>query len=164
MTMKLTDLAPEEKWRELQDELRDKFGLNADIEDGEGKRLFGTSWGNDLCRAVRDDQKGFSSICVTAGQMFTHLLKQGEPFSEECDAGMMRVAVPVKRDGEVIGSVGGCGLMPTDGEIDPFTIGIMSDISEETVEKLSPDVHVADEDRVREIQAYIQKRVDEIIG
>lgn len=162
--MKLTDLAPEEKWRALQDELHERFHLNADIMDGEGKRLFSNTWGNDLCRAIRNDEKGFSSICVTAGQMFSHLLKQGEPFAEECDGGMMRVSVPVKRDGTVVGAVGGCGLVPEDGEVDPFTIGMMSGLEEKSVEKLAPSVTVAGEDRVREIQAYIQKRIDEIIG
>lgn len=162
--MQLTDFAPEAKWRELQRELRDRYGLNADIEDAEGHRLFGTDWGNDLCPAIRDDPKGFSSICVTAGQMFTHLLKQGEPFAEECDGGMMRVAVPIRKDGEIIGSVGGCGLMPADGEIDPFTIGMMSDLTEERVEALAPTVKTAAPDRIAEIQDYIAKRVAEIMG
>ena len=77
---------------------------------------------------------------------------------------MMRVAVPIKHDGEVIGSVGGCGLMPADGEIDPFTIGMMSRHQRGDRGEAVPAVHVADEDRVKEIQAYIRKRVDEIIG
>ncbi len=162
--MKLTDLAPEEKWLTLQQELHDRFGLNADIMDSEGKRLFGNTWGNDLCRAIRNDEKGFSSICVTAGQMFTHLLKQGEPFAEECDGGMLRVSVPVKKDGKVIGAVGGCGLRPEDGEVDPFTIGMLSGLEEKAVEKLSPGVHVASDERVKKIQEFIQKRIAEIIG
>ncbi|WP_419786873.1 PocR ligand-binding domain-containing protein [Pseudodesulfovibrio sp.] len=162
--MNLTDLAPEEKWRELQQDLHDRFGLNADIMDGEGHRLFGNTWGNDLCRAIRNDDKGFSSICVMAGQMFTQLLKEGEPFAEMCDAGMMRISVPVKKDGVVIGAVGGCGLQPADEEVDEFTIGMMSDLDKDAIPGLAGTVRSADEAKVTEIQDYISKRVAEIIG
>ncbi|MDD3311380.1 PocR ligand-binding domain-containing protein [Pseudodesulfovibrio sp.] len=163
--MKLTDLAPEAKWRELQQDLHDRFGLNADIMDADGHRLFGNTWGNDLCRAIRNDDKGFSSICVMAGQMFTRLLKEGEPFAEMCDAGLLRVSVPVKRDGEVIGAVGGCGLLPAeDEEVDAFTVGMMSGLDEAAIPGLASTVRTADEARIREIQDHISKRVAEITG
>ncbi|MEF2231188.1 MAG: PocR ligand-binding domain-containing protein [Pseudodesulfovibrio sp.] len=162
--MKLTDFAPEEQWRALQQELHDRYGLNADIMDAEGKRLFGNTWGNDLCRAIRNDAKGFPSICVMAGQMFTQLLKEGEPFAEMCDAGMLRVSVPVRKDGEVVGAVGGCGLRPADEDVDEFTVGMMSGLDEKAIPGLAATVVSADEARVAEIQDYIQKRVAEIMG
>ena len=162
--MKPTDFAPEEKWRALQQELHDNFGLNADVMDADGKRLFGNTWGNDLCRAIRNDDKGFSSICVMAGQMFTQLLREGEPFAEMCDAGMLRVSVPIRKDGEVIGAVGGCGLAPADEEVDEFTVGMMSGLDEDAIPGLAATVRTADETRVAEIQDYIQRRVAEIMG
>lgn len=160
--MEMTDLIPAEDLRELQDELAERFGLNADVVDAEGKRLFGVTWSNDLCRAIRDDEKGMGAICMPAGQMFTHLMKRGEPFNEECDAGMMRVAVPVVADGEVIGSIGGCGLVPHDGEADPFAIGMMSDIEESAAADLAEKLGPVSEDRVKEIQDFIKKRIEEL--
>lgn len=162
--MNLTDLASEEKWRELQNELHENFHLNADIMDKEGRRLLGNTWGNTLCKTIREDAKGFSSICVTAGQMFTHLIQQGEPFVEECDGGMMRVSVPVMKDDELIGAVGGCGLVAEDGEVEEFTIGMMSDITEEKIAELAQGAPIVSEERVKEIQAFIDKRIAEIIG
>ena len=160
--MKMTDLIPAEDLRALQQELSERYGLNADIMDADGKRLFGATFGNKLCRAIRDDEKGFGGICVPAGQMFTHLMKQGEPFHEECDAGMLRVAVPVVVDGEVIGSIGGCGLVPPGGEADPFAIGMMSDIEEAAATDMAGKLKPAAEGRVEEIQAYIRKRINEL--
>jgi len=162
--MKLTDFAPEEAWRALQQELHDRYGMNADVMDAEGKRLFGNIWGNDLCMAIHKDPKGFPAICMPAGQMFAQLLKEGEPFAELCDAGMMRVSVPIKRDGVVIGAVGGCGLRPADEEVDEFTVGMMSGLAEDAIPGLAATVHAADEDRIAEIQDYIQQRVAEIMG
>ena len=160
--MHMTDLIPAEDLRALQQELSERYGLNADIMDADGKRLFGATWGNDLCRAIRDDDKGFGAICVPAGQMFTHLMKQGEPFTEECDAGMMRVSVPVVVNDMVIGSIGGCGLVPHDGEADGFTIGMMSDIEEPNASAMSRKLIPIPEGRVEEIQAFIRKRIDEL--
>ncbi|EGB14929.1 Transcription regulator,histidine kinase sensor-like protein [Pseudodesulfovibrio mercurii] len=161
--MTLKDLVPEEELVRLQQDLHDRFGLNADIMDGEGHRLFGSTWGNDLCRAIRDDDKGFSAICATAGQMFTQLLKEGEPFVEYCDAGMVRVGVPVVVDGEVIGGVGGCGLVPADEEVDEFAIGMMSGLSEDAIAAKAQTVKPADEARLAEIQAFIAERLKQYL-
>lgn len=160
--MHMTDLIPAEDLQALQQELSERYGLNADIMDADGKRLFGTTWGNALCRAIRDDDKGFGAICMTAGQMFTHLQKQGEAFTEECDAGMMRVSVPVMVKGRVIGSIGGCGLVPQDGEADGFTIGMMSDIEESTATDMARKLEPLAQGKVEEIQAFIRKRIEEL--
>lgn len=158
--MHLTELIPAEGLKALQEELAARFGLNADIMDADGKRLFGTTFGNELCRRIRDDEKGFGAICVPAGQMFTHLMRQGEPFHEECDAGMMRVAVPVLADGRVIGSIGGCGLVVHDGEPDGFTIGMMSGIEESVATDMAARLDRAHEGAVGEIQDFIRQRIE----
>lgn len=162
--MELTDIMPVEEWKALQVELSEKFGLNADVVDKEGKKLAGVTWGNDLCKTLREDKKGFSSICATAGSMFTQLAQSGEPYVEECDAIMMRISIPVKKDGELLGAVGGCGLVSDEEEVDEFTVGMMSDLKEEQIEELAKTVKVVSEDRVKEIQDYIQGRIDGVVG
>ncbi len=161
--MELTDIMPKEKWVELQEELHTRFQLNADVMDKEGKRLAGNTWGNDLCKAIREDKKGFGAICAPAGMMFTQMMKEGEPFVEECDGGMARISVPVKVDGELIGAVGGCGLVVDDGEVDAFTVGMMSDLEEAAVEKMAENVGIASDEKVKEIQEFIQKRINEAL-
>lgn len=162
--MELTDIAPKETWIALQEELSARFGFNADVVDKEGKKMQGLSFGNELCKALFADKKGFGAICVTAGASFVELAKQGKPFTEECDALMMRVSVPVIKDGEHVGAVGGCGLLSAEEEIDEFTIGMMSDLEEDRITELGKTVKTFTEDDIEEIKKYIQKRIDEILG
>jgi len=162
--MELTEYMSVEKWVELQDELHERFQLNADVMGKDGKRLSGNTWGNDLCREIRGDAKGFGSICAPAGQLFLKMMQDSaEPFSEECDAGMMRISVPIVKDGEFLGAVGGCGLIPEDGEIDEFTVDMMSDLDAERITHMAAKVSVASEARVKEIQDFIQKKLAAII-
>lgn len=157
--MHLTDLIPEEDLKKLQQELHDQYGMNADVMDADGHKLYGATWGNELCPALHEDDKGFGAICVPAGQMFIHLAGQGEPFAEYCDGNMMRVSVPVVVDGEVLGSIGGCGLVPADDEVDEFTIGMMSGLSEDDISTKAATVKAASEERVQEIIAFITERI-----
>jgi ligand-binding sensor protein len=158
--MNLTDLQPKEKWIELQQELHDRFHLNADVMDKDGARLAGNTWGNDLCRAIREDAKGHGAICAPAGQMFVHLMQSGRAsFVEECDAGMVRISVPVIVDGELIGAVGGCGLMPEEGEVDEFMVEMSTAMDADAVAGLAGSVQTASEARVREILDFIEARV-----
>lgn len=159
--MELTDIMPKEKWVELQNELYERFQLNADVMDKEGKRLAGNTWGNELCKGIREDSKGLGAICVPAGMMFVHMLQEGEPFVEECDAGMARVSIPIKVDGELVGAIGGCGLVVGDGEVDEFTIEMMSGLDAEQITHMAKTVPTATDEKVKEIQEYIQKRLDE---
>jgi len=158
--MELTDIMPKEQWVELQEELSKKFGLNADVVDKEGKKLAGVAWGNDLCKTLHEDKKGFGAICATAGSMFTQMVKAGEPFVEECDGGMMRISLPVKKDGELVGAVGGCGLVSDEEEVDEFSIGMMSDLEEAQIGELAKTVSEVSEARIKEIQAFIQQKID----
>lgn len=161
--MQLTDLQPKEKWVELQQDLHDRFHFNADVMDKDGARLAGNTWGNDLCRAIREDAQGLGAICKPAGQMFVHLMQEGRAtFVEECDAGLVRISVPVIKDGELLGAVGGCGLVPEDGEVDEFMVEMSTAMDAEAVAKLAGSVHSASEERVREIIDYIEARVAEL--
>ncbi len=92
------------------------------------------------------------------------MMQQGKPFAEECDGGMMRISVPVLKDGELIGAVGGCGLVAEDGEVDEFSIDMMSDLDAERITKMTPGVHVASEEKVKEIMVFIQGKIDEALA
>ena len=163
--MNLIDLMPLGEWKRLQSDLHARYGLNADVMDAEGKRLAGVSWGNQLCSSLHDDAKGFGAVCLPAGQMFIHLMNAEKvPFAEECDAGMMRVSVPVVVDGEVLGAVGGCGLIPHDGEVDGFTIEMMSGLDEAAVESLAVTVAAAGPNSVEDIQTFVMDRLPALVN
>jgi len=163
--MELTDFKPLDWWVALQDELHERFALNADVMDKEGKRIAGNTWGNELCRAIRNDAKGLGAICAPAGQMFFQMMKnEKKPFAEECDAGMLRVSVPIIKDGEFLGAVGGCGLMPSDGEIEEYMIEMSTDMGEDKIAELAQGVSVVNDAKVAEILDFISGKVAEALG
>ncbi|MBI9080772.1 MAG: PocR ligand-binding domain-containing protein [Pseudodesulfovibrio sp.] len=163
--MKLTDYKPLEWWVSLQNELHERYGLNADVMDREGKRIAGNTWGNKLCKAIRNDAKGLGAICAPAGQMFLHMMQtEKKPLAEECDAGMLRVSVPIFKDGEFLGAVGGCGLMPSDGEIEEYMVEMSTDLDEGKIAALAQGVVVANEAKVAEILEFIGGKVAEALG
>ncbi|MBC15848.1 putative histidine kinase sensor domain protein [Pseudodesulfovibrio profundus] len=157
--MELTDLMPVEDWVALQYELHDRFGLNADVVNSKGQRLAGNTWGNELCHKLRADSKGYGAICATAGMMFTQMVQEGQPFVEECDAGMTRISVPIVVDGEHLGALGGCGVVAEDGEVDGFTIGMMSNLSEDDISQTIETVSTVSYENIQEIQDYIESRL-----
>ncbi|MUM77803.1 transcriptional regulator [Pseudodesulfovibrio sp. F-1] len=165
LSMRLIDMQPKEEWEKLQQELNDRFHFNADVVDQDGVRLAGTAWGNELCRAIRENEQALGAICKPAGQMFVHLMREGRAaFVEECDAGLVRVSVPVIRDGELLGAVGGCGLVPEEGEVDEYMVEMSSGMDAETVGRLAGTVTSVSAERVREIIDFIEAKVAELVA
>ena len=162
--MKLTDIMPLEAWVSLEREINETFGLNGVVYDTEGVRVTDfISWANPLCPAIKKTPEGQTQICALAHQnMATRAQRNGEPIVDECDAGMVKVVVPILVDGEFVGTCGGCGRAPDDSEVDTFYVGKVTAIPEEKVIELSRDVETLDPDRVAELARFLQKRVAEI--
>ncbi|MBU8922494.1 MAG: PocR ligand-binding domain-containing protein, partial [Bacteroidales bacterium] len=105
------------------------------------------------------------AICAPSGQMFRQLMQTGrKPFAEECEGGMLRISVPIIHEGELVGAVGGCGLVPEDGEIEEYMIEMSTGMTGEEIAALSKEVGIASEARVQEIIDFIQGKVAEAIG
>ena len=59
---------------------------------------------------------------------------------EECDAGLVKIVIPIFIKDTFLGAVGACGLLMQDGEVDAFLVNKMTDIDEEKVESLSEGI------------------------
>ena len=61
-----------------------------------------------------------------------------KPLIDECEAGLVRMVVPICREGVLIGQVTACGLAAEEEEeIDPFLIAKQVGLSEGEVEDLA---------------------------
>jgi ligand-binding sensor protein len=122
--MELTDIAPLEVWKKLEDEICKRSGLNASVFDMKGIRITGSeNWVNELCPKIKAHTKGQTFICSLAHQNIVAQVEKGmKAVIDECDAGMVKVAVPIVVEGKMHGVVGGCGLMLEGGEVDTFLI------------------------------------------
>ena len=164
--MKLTDLAPLERWMELENEIHRRFAVDANVFDPRGYRITPQKhWVNRLCPAVKDTDKGQSFICAPAHMNIAAMARRArEPVAEECDAGMLKLVVPIYHGEEFLGAVGACGVRFEDSEIDAFLVHKMTGIDEAAVESLAAEVPAIPRDRAGELGRFIVERLAALLS
>ena len=163
--MQLTDLAPLERWIELEKDIHQKSGLDVNVFDTKGYRISEfKNWANQLCPAIKATDKGQSFICAPAHMNIATLaMRSQQPVIEECDAGMLKLVVPIFANQEFVGAVGACGFLLDDGEVDSFLVNKMTDISESKIESLSTDIPTITTAKAEALGQYILNLINEII-
>jgi ligand-binding sensor protein len=164
--MKLTDIAPLEKWLELEQKINERSGLNASVFDVDGVRTTDfKKWANKLCPVIKADEKGQSYICAVAHQNIAAEAEHSrKPVIAECDAGLMKMVVPIFVNDEFLGVAGGCGYVLGDGEVDTFMVNKTIGLAEEKLKNLSDDVPVMTPEQAQSHAAFIQNEVDQILN
>ncbi|MEW5734179.1 MAG: PocR ligand-binding domain-containing protein [Thermodesulfobacteriota bacterium] len=163
--MKLADILPKEAWAKLEHEIQEKFGLMGMVYDKDGFTFTGDhEFVNRLCPAIKDKKDALAAICSIASQnMMAEAEKTQKAVISECDAGMVRVAVPIFVNGTFMGTAGGCGRKLPDSDIETFLVSKTTGLPEEDVETLAGDVPEITEDQARELAAFIKKRLAEML-
>ena len=161
--MKLTDIAQMETWIALEKDIHKKSGLDVNVFDTKGYRISEfKNWANRLCPEIKATDKGQSFICAPAHMNIATLaMRSKQPVIEECDAGMLKLVVPIMLNDEYIGAVGACGFLLDDGEVDSFLVNKMTDINEDKVERLSQGIDSITTEKAEILAQYI---VDQIAG
>lgn len=164
--MKLTDLLPLEKWVQLENEIHQRSGLESNVFDTDGIRITSNKvWVNRLCPVIKATDKGQSFICAVAHMNLANQARnEKKPVIEECDAGLMKIVVPIVVDGEFIGAIGACGLMPAGGEVDSFLVNKMTDIDEEKIEALCEDLAVIEKNSAEEVAQFIWEKIETVVA
>lgn len=156
--MKLTDILPLETWKSLEEEIFERSGLQSSVYDVEGVRITDTKrWANRLCPVIKGDKRGLSSICAMANMdMSSEARTTGKPVIGECDAGMVKVVVPIFHQDEFLGTAGGCGLLLDEGEIDGFMVQKTIDLPQGEAESLSGGITQVSTSQMTELAAFIE--------
>ncbi|MEE4602992.1 MAG: PocR ligand-binding domain-containing protein [Desulfobacteraceae bacterium] len=164
--MKLTDIAPEEKWVELEEEINRRSGLDANVFNVEGYRISECkNWANKLCPAIKATDKGQSFICAPAHMnIAAQAMRTKKTVIEECDAGLVKMVVPVFIADEFVGAIGACGFLLDDGEIDTFLINKMTGIDEEEIERLSEGMPAITTAEAESLSNYITGQIEKLIS
>jgi len=164
--MKLEDIAPLEKWIDLEVEIHQLTGLDVNVFNVAGYRITEfKNWANNLCPEIKATDKGQSFICAPAHMnIAASAMRSKEPAIEECDAGLIKMVVPIFVRDEFVGAVGACGFLLDDGEVDSFLVYKMTEIDEEKVENLSKGIPAITTAKAQSLSQYITARIDEIIG
>jgi ligand-binding sensor protein len=159
--MKLTDLAPLEKWMALEKDIHKKSGLDVNVFDTKGYRISEfKNWANRLCPEIKATDKGQSFICAPAHMNIATLaMRSKQPVIEECDAGLLKLVVPIMLNDEYVGAVGACGFLLDDGEVDSFLVNKMTDISEDRVERLAEGIDSITTEKAEILAQYIEDQI-----
>ena len=164
--MRLTEILPLEKWLELEKNICDKSGLDSNVFDTNGYRITDhKQWVNRLCPVVKDSDKGQSFICAVAHMNIAAMaMNTREPVIEECDAGLVKLVVPIFHDDDFVGAVGACGLLLDDGEVDTFMVNKTIGLDESEIDALSVDIPNVTTEDLEELADYIKRKIDELIS
>lgn len=163
--MELTDILPIDKWIEFEDDIRQRSGLVASVYNTKGIRITGQHhWSNRLCPAIKATDKGQAFICAVAHMNLAIIAEKTRgPVIEECDAGLLKIVVPIFAGDKFVGAAGGCGLLLEGGEVDSFMINRTTGISEEEIETLSTDIATIDQQQAEKLAGYIEQRLADIM-
>jgi ligand-binding sensor protein len=160
----LDGLLSSEEWEEVEKDIYARSGLASNIFDVKGVRITGfRKWVNRLCPEVKADERGQSFICAVAHMNYAEMARQKKgPVIGECDAGLLKLVTPIFVTEEFLGTVGACGLLPDDGEIDSFMVNRTINMDEERIKDLSHDIKKISSKEVRELVQYIEERIEKI--
>ena len=163
--MELTDLLPLEKWVELEKEINRRSGLGASVFNTKGIRITDfKKWPNRLCPVIKANEKGQSFICAVAHMNMTAQAKKTrKPVMEECDAGILKIVVPIFVKDEFVGTAGGCGRLPAGGEVDAFMINKTIGIDKKEIEGLVDDMGSMTTEEAQECADFIETEIKQIV-
>ena len=163
--MKLTDLQPLEKWVALEEAIHQRSGMRASIYNVDGIGITGQSrQPNELCRAIRATGKGQTYICAVSHQNMAAMAQNSRgPIIEECDAGLLKIVVPIFFQGEFIGAAGGCGRLLDEGEVDDFMINKTAGLAEEKIAELAQTLATITREEAERLAVFIAGEIDRMI-
>jgi ligand-binding sensor protein len=163
--MDLLDVAPLGRWIELEKKIHKQSGLDVNVFNPKGYRISEfKKWANQLCPEIKATDKGQSFICAPAHMnIAAQAMRSKGPAIEECDAGMIKLVVPIFIEEEFVGAVGACGFLLDDGEVDGFLVNKMTEIEEDTVERLAEGIPSITTGKAESLSRYIGELIEQII-
>ena len=164
--MMLTDIAPLEKWAALENEIHRLTGMDVNVFDPRGYRITDfKAWINRLCPEIKATDKGQSFICAPAHMnIAAQAMRTRQPVIEECDAGLIKIVVPIFADDKFVGAVGACGFLFDDGEVDSFLVYKMTGMDEEKVQSLSKGIPAIRKAQAQEFCHYIERQIKKVVA
>ena len=164
--MKLSNILPLEQWVIFEQEINQKFQLNASVFDTNGVKITDfKKWANKLCPVVKANKNGQNYICSVAHQnIAVQAIRTKNPVIGECDAGLVKIAVPIFVGQEFLGIAGGCGKFNNGSEVDSFLVNKITGVEEKRISKLSEGVSRMTTGQAEEAIEFIQRKIDRIVN
>ncbi|NNL42017.1 MAG: hypothetical protein HKO79_05945 [Desulfobacterales bacterium] len=163
--MILTDLLSLNEWNAFTKDLHEKFGICCAVSDANGDHVSQyENWCNRICPVIKQKPEAIAAICAVAAQHFTLETKMTQkPLVSECDIALVKMAVPIFVGDTFLGTVGACGLLPEEGEVEEFMVQKSTGLKESEVSELIEGIATMSEIRIREFTEYTAARIAEIV-
>lgn len=164
MEIELTDILSVDAWARFEKELFDRFHINCTVYSAAGTGLTGKpNWCNVLCPKIKANKDALAAICAPGNQNFMAQAKQTRTaVIGECDAGLIKIAVPIFAGGAFLGTAGGCGRLPEGGEVDTFMVHKATGMPEAEIASLCKDLGTMSQAQAEEMATFIQARFDQL--
>jgi ligand-binding sensor protein len=146
------DLKTKEQWDEILDRFARQLGMTTCLTDDTGNQPLCHFDRFPLCALIRANQTATTFICSqTNTAMLAVVKKTLQPEIDLCEAGLIRLVVPLVRDGRLVGQVFACGLATKDEELDPFPIAKQLGVPEEQVVELAKSTPFGSEEELQQL-------------
>jgi len=164
--MELTELLSKEECAQFEKELFDRFKINCTVYDMSGIGVTGKpNWCNRLCPEIKANKNSLAAICAPGNQNFMAQARNSrKPVLGECDAGLIKIAVPIFANGSFLGTAGGCGLLPEGGEVETLMIEKSLGLGDKEITELSRGIGSMSEEQAQEMADFIEKRIGRYVS
>ena len=164
--MTLTNLLSIDGWNEFVKDLHEKFEICCAVSDANGDHVSHyENWCNRVCPVIKQKPEAIAAICSVAAQHFTLETKTTQKsLISECDIALVKMAVPIFVGDTFLGTVGACGLLPEDGEVEEFMVQKTTGLEETEVSELVEGIATISETQAREFTDYTTARITDIVN
>ena len=136
--MEALDLMTPSGWDDTLARFSSQVSMATCLNDAEGGILGCQHKRYPLCVKIRANEEARSAICSQVSSAMTRVVRatlQSEVGI--CDAGLLRVSIPVVREGTMVGQITACGLTCKEEDVSTFLLGKMLGLREEQVHQLT---------------------------
>jgi len=132
--MTVLELRTMEEWDRILVKFAEEVRMTTCLSDDTGSNPRCCFERYPLCAAIRKNQAATTFICSMSNTaMLAVVRKTGRPEIDLCESGLIRLVVPIFKDGGLIGQVFACGLASVDEELNSFVIARQVGMSEQEV-------------------------------
>jgi ligand-binding sensor protein len=154
-----------EEWQQILDNLFEELELPAALMDGENTVLQTSGERNPLCATIRERKGSLSFICGQTQQFLSEQARMTKkPVIEMCEAGLVKLVVPVFWNGVCAGNVTACGAVCPEEEIETFLIGQSTNASEEDIDALCKEVPEIEREKVVQAAFRLFQKIERDTG
>jgi len=163
--MELIDIVSKNEWARFEKELHDRFHMNCTVYNTSGIGITGKpNWCNKICPVIKANKDSLAAICAPGNQYFmAQAKKTKQAVIGECDAGLMKIAVPIFVDGAFFGTAGGCGRLPAGGEVENFMIEKTTGLNETEISELCQILEPITANEAEQMAIFIEGRISEYV-